>query len=477
MALEKNIKLKVTTDTKQADANLKAIDKNITGIGTSLKSLGGYIGLAFGAQQLGGFLTDSIKAYIESERVASKLGNTLKGNTKVLIDYASALQNTTRFEDDSIISGMSRLALFTKDENLIKRLTKATLDFASSTETDLGASFEMMSKAITGNTIAFGKMGLKIEDTGDPVKNLNLLLEKINKTMGGSAEAEADTTYGRLEKLKNKFESFKEEIGSGLVPTLNTVANSLDRIADGFGQSGGFGDLLDKYLKVAFVVPTGLLKLLGMIAGDPDYDGSGDIMSASKDTKSNITQSNSFNKWKNSYGKIKDDIKEIVTEVKEWEKVQARISQEIIKASNGGLLGREATGTGTTGIIGRTGAGVGKNGIDSRMQDFVKENSFFVEQLRGDIQILEGEFNRFWQNTFGEANSLLEQFLMNFVSGLANLGAQSLFGTVLNFLLPGVGSLAGMAMKPQVINVNLGNETVERVVVGNIRSAQQKRLL
>jgi len=475
MALEKNIKLKVTADTNKAQQDLGNVSKSVNGLGTSFKNLAGYIGLAFGAQQVGSFLTDSVKAYIESERVASKLGNTLKGNTKTLTDYAHALQGVTRFEDDSIISGMSRLALFTKDESLIKRLTKSTLDFASATETDLGTAFEMMSKAITGNTIAFGRLGLKVEDTGDPLKNLNLLLDKINKTMGGSAESEANTTYGRLEKLKNKFEDFKEEIGGGLVPTLNTVANSLDSIAQGFGRSGGFSDLLDKYIKIATIVPVGLLKLLGMLSGGKDYDGSGDIMSASKNTKGNIMQSQSFNNWKKNLNDVKTTTTDIVDNFKSIDKIITGFSAEghRIDLANLGLS------PGMANIMGKQNGEKGDASKGGITEGFKEQMDFITNQFQSSIGIIQGEFSNFWESSFGEANSLLEKFLMNFANGLLELGAKSLFSSFLNLILPGSGSafqaLSGSST-PMVVNVNLGNETLARAVVKGNYEAQRLRL-
>jgi hypothetical protein len=476
MSLEKNIKLKVTADTNQAQQNLGNISKSVNRLGTSFKELGSYIGLAFGAQQIGSFLTDSVKAFIESERVVFKLGNTLKSNTKTLTDYAHSLQEITRFEDDSIISGMSRLTLFTKDESLIKRLTKATLDFASATETDLGTSFEMMSKAITGDTIAFGKLGLKIEDTGDPLKNLNLLLDKINKTMGGSSESEANTTYGRLEKLKNKFEDFKEEIGGGLVPTLNTVATSLDSIAKGFGQSGGFSDLLDKYLKIATVVPVGLLKLLGMLSGGKDYDGTGDIMSASKYTKGNIMQSQSYTNWKTSLNDIKTTTTEIKENYKEIEKIITGFSAEG-KRMDLASLGLSSP---MANIIGKQNGDKGKAGKGGITDEFKNQVDFFVSQMKDGIGIIKGEFSTFWEDSFGEANSLLEKFLMNFAEGLMELALKQGFSSLLNMILPGAGTLAGMAMgasrNPSIINLQMDNRTVAQFYVNGKTQASRLRM-
>ncbi len=114
------------------------------------------------------------------------------------------------------------------------------------------------------------------------------------------------------------------------------------------------------------------------------------------------------------------------------------------------------------------------------MSDFARENSFYIEQMRAGLLTLQDEFSKFWNDTFGEANSLLEKFLETFANGLFELGSRTLIGSFLDFI-PG-----GEFLKPflstntggkQIINVNIGNETVERVIVNGIKSAQQKRLL
>jgi hypothetical protein len=101
----------------------------------------------------------------------------------------------------------------------------------------------------------------------------------------------------------------------------------------------------------------------------------------------------------------------------------------------------------------------------------VKEDFEIFKDMSIDAaHTMQSAFSQAWRDIFGEANSLFEQFMSGVVNSIFNMGANWITGGLFSFV-------GGLFEKQQVINVNLGNETVERVVVGNIKSAQQKRLL
>lgn len=471
MALEKNIKLKVTADTKQAEQNLGNVDKKVGGITSSLKTMAMVGGVAFGVN----FIKQSIGAYIEQERVAAKLNNTLGYNTKSLRDYASELQNKTRFEDDAIISGMSLLGLYVKDEKTLKDLTKATLDLASAKQMDLSSAFEVVSKAVSGNIGMLSRYGIRIESTGSQIQDTQLALEKIGKLMGGSAEAEKNTTYGKIESLKNAFGDLQEVIGEKFIPALSETISLLANLIK-LDFAGLYNNLNNIGIGISdFITGQGEFKkqLTEMIKNQGTIGGT--VLGGL------IGDRNHLEQVAEGLKKVKKEVKEVVKEITDWQKVQTQArGREQWFASNGASIAGMGIGKGTFGIEGLTGAGAGKDGFDFRMKNFMKENSFFVEQMRSDIGILQGEFSKFWTDTFGEANSLLEMFLQNFAMGLADLAAKSLFSSILNFLLPGVGTIAGQALgkttNPTQVNLVLDDTTIAKVYITGKEKAVRLRL-
>lgn len=109
------------------------------------------------------------------------------------------------------------------------------------------------------------------------------------------------------------------------------------------------------------------------------------------------------------------------------------------------------------------------------------ENLKLVEELtRTSADVLRSEFSSAWQDIFGEANSLFEKLMMNIAEQLANRAINSLFGSLLNFILPGAGTLAGMATgsvsNPQAIVLQMDNQTMAKWYVGGKNQAGRLRL-
>lgn len=95
---------------------------------------------------------------------------------------------------------------------------------------------------------------------------------------------------------------------------------------------------------------------------------------------------------------------------------------------------------------------------------------------------LRDEFSEAWQDIFGEANSLFEKLIMNIAEQLASRAVTGLFGSFLNFLLPGVGSIAAGALgapsSPQTtqINLQMDKQTMATWYVGGKTQAARLRM-
>ena len=473
MAFEKNIKLKVTADDKSAQQNLSNIDKKVSGISSSLKNMAGLIGVGFGAA----FIKTSIDNFIEQERVAAKLNQTLGYNTKALQDYASELQSITRFGDEAIISGTALLGLYVKDESLLKKLTKATLDLASAKQMDLNSAFELMTKAVSGNISMLSRYGIRIESTGDNIKDAKLALEEINRVMGGSAEAEKNTTYGRVESLKNSFGDLQENIGELIVNGLTPLLQKLtDIVAFVNSNKDAFGWILK-------IGSFGLTELgTGGIISDKDerWKNVPGFKQSLKDEISELKGSrNQIQNLLEYYKKTEKEIKKIKfvpkgfadqsdairTVEEDLERLQNRYKSyiESIREIKGGTYFKKKTKEGFIGGVNQPEKPDVGFTQEEVMRDLYEENKFFIDQIEGDLNILRGEFSNFWTSIFGEANSLLEKFLQNFAEGLFDLGSKSLISGLLS-LIPGGDAIAAV-ISPSSPTANINNNNSNTIVL------------
>jgi len=252
------------------DRASETISKFGHGVGTVAKGVA--VGVAVAGAAVAAFGVASVGAFMESEDAAAQLNAVLKstgGVAGVTADQAnalaSALQKTTKYSDESILSAQNMLLTFTNiGKDVFPDVTRAVLDMSTAMGQDLKQTSIQVGKAmqdpIAGAT-ALQRVGVKLTDTqkdlikslvesGDTMGAQKVILQELQKEFGGSAEAAGKTFGGQLEILKNTFGDLMEVIGKGIVdviqPFVKAIADYVDnhqqQIADGFnGLAQGIG--------------------------------------------------------------------------------------------------------------------------------------------------------------------------------------------------------------------------------------------
>ena len=192
----------------------------------------------------------SLKAFGEEERALASLTAALKNqgiiSTAVINDlkaHAAALQALTGVQDDHIFSAEALLVQFGITGNQLKEVTKLTLDFAAAKNVDLSSAANLIGKAFAGETAMLARYGIVIDETLPVQQKFAEALRQITISMGGRAQAEAETFIGSINKLKASFSDLQESIGArfapalsaltlNLLPLIEKVKNFVDRNAD-----------------------------------------------------------------------------------------------------------------------------------------------------------------------------------------------------------------------------------------------------
>lgn len=252
------------------EAKTLSMSKKVQGYVMNINNA--YLKMAGVFAALGGvtsFLNSSIQAYVEEEKIVKRLDTALGKHNRTLQTYASQLQKITAFADDQILDAMALISNYVKEESMIKRLTKVTLDLAVAKGIDLSSAAEMVAKTIGSSTNTLKRQGIEFDNNLRGVKRYNAVLEALTR-FEGQAEAQGETYGGKLEQLKNQFGDLQEQIGEGLLPTLMEFSNSLSGIATQLGTSG-ITELIDNWLKLATIIPRTLtlpgIKLLASLFG------------------------------------------------------------------------------------------------------------------------------------------------------------------------------------------------------------------
>jgi len=225
------LKIKISAQDK-ASPKLKLVGKELGNVseksekaGVSLKGMG----VAFAAvTAAAGVVALAIKKAVDAfaiqelavQRVSSALqiaGVSSAAYTQRLVDQAGALQQVTRFGDETILEMQSFLITFGLLGKELEETTKLTIDMSVALGVDLKASALLMGKAFTGEISSLSRYGIKIKEGLAESEKFNAVLDVLRNTMGGRARAEAGTVSGATDQMTNAIGDFIEEVGKAVV--------------------------------------------------------------------------------------------------------------------------------------------------------------------------------------------------------------------------------------------------------------------
>lgn len=217
---------------KGVGESTKAVNKHVE----SLKSLVPAVSAAFAVQAVIDFGKASLNAFIEAERGEKLLLNALGKNEaafKRLTDAAKKYQQTTIYDDDTIIAAQTFLATQGRTEEQINKVIKAATNLSAVTGDSLLSSVEKLDATYEGSIGRFGKLDSRLKSLTQTQLENGVAIDMLAEKYAGFAEAELETTAGKLKRLENAWGEVKETVGAALVDTILPVAEGLKRTAEG----------------------------------------------------------------------------------------------------------------------------------------------------------------------------------------------------------------------------------------------------
>lgn len=172
------------------------------------------------------------EAWENQEKVELKLESALKeGGIKTSINdfknWASEVQNSTRFGDEFVLNLASISAAFTKTGSQTKAITKAALDYSAATGQDATAAAQSMGKALGGNAKALQNLGIYLNSNEQELfknakegERFSFIIGKMAEKYGGFAEAMAQTPTGAFTQIQGIIGDIQEQLGRIVSPTL-----------------------------------------------------------------------------------------------------------------------------------------------------------------------------------------------------------------------------------------------------------------
>lgn len=248
----------------EASKKVKGLKKELSGLQKiAIATVGAIAGFAIfrKASQFMGEATEAAKIQETMEaRLAASLRQSVgatKEQIKELINYAAALQTTTMYADEQIISAMGILSTFQLTTDQIKESTDRLLDMAAGTEKatgeqqDLVAISMALGRALTMGVGALTRYGVVLSEaekeairTANGNEKLMLILQALDNNYKGIAEAMATTYAGQIKQAENAWGDLKEMIGKAVLPILSDLTTGLVGTAGALGETSTEGLIL-----------------------------------------------------------------------------------------------------------------------------------------------------------------------------------------------------------------------------------------
>ena len=189
--------------------------------------------VSFGAMLIARSFGRLVDVYKVQELAEKKLSVALGKTSPALLRHASALQQVTTFGDEQIIGVQTQIAMFTKDEAQIKKVTKAVLDMAAAKGMDLATAGDLMAKSIGSSTNALSRYGVEIDNSLKGTARLNAIVEASSSIFGGQAAGETETLSGQLAQASNALGDLGEKLAEALAPIIEFFAEGIKNFAEG----------------------------------------------------------------------------------------------------------------------------------------------------------------------------------------------------------------------------------------------------
>ena len=494
----------------QLDSSLGSMKKMALGLGSA------FLGLAT-LNKLGTFLSESIDLFQVQETAVNSLNVALGRNSTGLQEYASQLQKVTSYGDEAIIGAEALISAFVKDEDQIKKITKATLDYAYANKTDLQSSAQLITRTFASSTNALQRYGIEVEGVAGTSERLDSILGSLNDKFGGQAEGALNTYTGKITNLKNEMSDMQEGIGEKLIPVVYEFTKALRDTLVWFEEA-------DKWiykLGVDFRAFAGISTkndLKNSVADEMKKRGQGQIFvdktpvlieqagiidSLNEKAKA-LQESLGSAKSESAIASLNKQLKATKDRLKELSELGlGDKSNNILKYLFGDLTDLTTQGSKNQFSF-ESVFDKAKKPITSKAKE--TENFVPFEAIKTDWAIMTEYFgdNMFstlqsysyeiWEGFFGEANSFIEKFAEKIGTDLLSRAGTGLFDSLLG-LVPGGGFLGGVVdflglrkESSQTTNSNfssnvlvqIGNEQLQKAntqIIPSVMAQMQRRRL
>lgn len=203
-------------------------------LGTTLKRIGKAAAIGFAAATVVATraLWEMGQAAADDEAAASQLARQLKNNTHATNEQIAAVEEwitatslASGVADDDLRPALARLATATGSVQKAQDLLTLGMNISAGTGKELKTVTEALAKAQNGSLGGLSRLGVKIKDAAGETKTFAAIQDDLAKKFRGATAQAAETTAGKMARLKVQMQETGEAIGYKLLPYATRFAN------------------------------------------------------------------------------------------------------------------------------------------------------------------------------------------------------------------------------------------------------------
>lgn len=260
------LQVKISAEIDDLKRGCEGAKQQLNQVSVSAGKMGDAIKSAFSVAKILAFAAAVVKvskectqAYTTQFNAEQKLTTAMKANLYATDNQITSIKKLTSAQqelgvvgDEAQLAGIAQLSMYKLQISSIEKLIPAMNDLivardglnaSVGTATDMGKKF---AETLNGETESLKEVGIyfteaekKILQYGTEADKVNLIIQKVNNTVGNMNANMADTPLGQIQQLNNLMGDIKEQIGqivsnltATVIPVLSDILSWVSNILD-----------------------------------------------------------------------------------------------------------------------------------------------------------------------------------------------------------------------------------------------------
>jgi hypothetical protein len=250
--------IKINADIKAFKAALAEVKSQTKDLESGLTEVAKISAIAFAG--LVAEIGLAVKSFAETEKASKKLEQSLLNQglsvstlSKKYKEQADAAQDLTGIDNDLIIEGQAVLQSMVGQKEITEEMTRAAIELGVATGGDVKNGFEILGRALEGNTRGLKQFGITIEEGLSRQERFDKILSQVNQKLGGQAAA-ANQGLGSIKGLTSAFDDLQSKIGGQFAPIITSVIKKLTEFFNIISKNDVLVEWIALFLKAAVTI-------------------------------------------------------------------------------------------------------------------------------------------------------------------------------------------------------------------------------